>query len=186
MSVAAGVDFDTNGMFVVRSFGSIDGGESTTFPGVELTHDDLRADEIYFPGALSFDRLRHVSAAIPLDFWDGVDVVGIEDPRATNPLMRATIGKLARVQGAIVATIPLAVDVYQINATEWRTAVGLKGNCKKPEVYEWAVTNGFYLHDGRTAPQDLADAYALLRAVEGLVAGEWARKPRAPRKKKTA
>lgn len=187
---SAGVDFDTRAVWVVRSSERLELGESLTFPGVGISYENLRADEIAFGGRVPFDRgeraLRELGVRLDPELWADLDVVGIEDPRATNPLLRSTIGKMNRIFGAIVASIPRDVRVEALNAKEWRVAVGMKGSATKEEVYDWAVDNGFYLHDARTAPQDLADAYAIMRAAERLASGVWSRPPPKARKKRAA
>lgn len=172
MSSVVGIDFDTFGVHLV----AIDEDDETI----------LGYDHRVFPGKDSFSRLRTVRSVLPRTYFRdvGAVLVGIEDPRATNPLLRSMIGKLARVQGAILQSIPERVRVEPLNAKEWRVAVGLSGNAKKDEVAEWAVENS--LGDVMLAGvrQDAYDAYAIARAVAALADGRWERPPPKPRKRK--
>ncbi len=131
-----------------------------------------------FPGKLSFDRLLTVrrtlmnEAGILHTTWAYNDVVvGIEDPRATNPKLRSMIGKLARVQGAIVQCFDEDTRVVPLNAKQWREKVGLSGGCSKDAVAEWAIKHGME----EDLAQDFYDAFVIARATLVEVSGSLVR-----------
>ena len=143
---------------------------------------------VRFSGPASFHRLRVVRTSLleqRIFGYDDVLAVGIEDPRATNPLLRSMIAKLARVQGAILQAIPASVRVEPLNAKEWRVAVGLSGNAPKDVVAEWAENELPRNALGPNPPQDAYDAYALARATQEFVEGRWTRPLKAKKKKAT-
>jgi hypothetical protein len=82
-----------------------------------------------------------------------------------------SIAEVDRVTGAYMAGLALAYDAPAVNMmgpTEWRKKIGLKGNCKKPEVMELAASR----HPPVSAMrQDFADAMCLALAAEHLI--EW-------------
>jgi len=82
-------------------------------------------------GWSSFDRARGVRDAMPArtsELWDSVLAIGIEDPRGV------AAGHAYRVQGGVLACLPPAVLVQPWIPSQWRRAVGLKGNCTKLQV----------------------------------------------------
>lgn len=131
-----------------------------------------------FKGKLAFDRLLTVrrtllnEAGILHTTWAYNDViVGIEDPRATNPKLRSMIAKLARFQGAIVQAFDADTRVIPFNAKEWRVAVGLSGSASKQEVAEWAISQGME----EDLAQDFYDAFVIARATLVEVSGSLVR-----------
>lgn len=112
-------------------------------------------------GADAFDRARDVRPAVPGGaFWDDVIAVGIEDPRGYNA------GALYRVQGAILAQIPVDKLVQPWIPSAWRKTVGLPGNASKDAI-------GLYVWERVTAaevwPQDACDAYCIALATRTLL-----------------
>lgn len=134
---------------------------------------------VKFKGLRSPDRLLTVRRALlddevyasvlyPVLDSDAPVAIGIEDPRATNPKLRSMIAKLARVQGAIVQTFPLDVDVRWLNAKEWRVGIGLSGNASKEAIATWAIVEG--MPEG--IAQDFYDAFAIARTTLLEVSGD--------------
>lgn len=120
----------------------------------------------------AFERARSVRARIPgRAEWDDVLAFGIEEPPYVkgNP---ATLRDLARVQGAVLQSLPHDRLVKPWTPSEWRKAVGLPGNATKDEVRArsielWPLTEPW---SGQPLPQDAHDAHlvalATLRALE--------------------
>jgi len=117
-------------------------------------------------GRDAFDRARSVADAMPgrtSVLFEDVLAVGIEDPRGQNA------GAMYRVQGAVLARIPARMLVRPFIPSEWRKAVGLKGNATKGEVAAEAVVtlsyaNGAYMGQVEW-PQDAYDAYCIALAT---------------------
>lgn len=158
--MVAGIDYSTKDCHIV------------------LINDDGRPEMgavFQFKGKLSFDRLLTVrrtlmnEAGILHTVWHENDVVvGIEDPRATNPKLRSMIAKLARVQGAIVQCFDETTRVIPLNAKEWRVKVGLSGGCSKEAVAAWAIEHGME----EDLAQDFYDAFVIARATLLEVSGD--------------
>jgi hypothetical protein len=122
-------------------------------------------------GADAFDRARRVRDAMPSrtgELWDDVLAVGIEEPRGPGN------GSLLRIQGAVLASLPVSVLVQPFTPNEWRVAVGLPGNAAKhlvrthtlAHVYASSVRSGMQQPDW---PQDACDAYCLALAVRSRI-----------------
>ncbi len=121
-------------------------------------------------GADAFDRARSVAQAVPGPtsvLYDDLIAVGIEDPRGQNA------GAMYRVQGAVLSRIPARMLVRPFIPSEWRKAVGLKGNASKEGVALWAIdswcddaagiSKAVPYCDGET--QDTWDAYCIALAT---------------------
>jgi hypothetical protein len=162
VSLVAGIDYSTHAIDVV----TID--EDTLKP--EWHRLDLRGQD-------AFERSRDARVALmpsmlPFD-WDDVVAVGIEQPRGNHG-----VTYLFRVQGAILASIPSATLVQPWNPSEWRKAVGLKGNASKQDVRDFASAElrrelrdsegswGKPYEDTMVGwPQDAMDAWCIARAT---------------------
>jgi hypothetical protein len=106
-----------------------------------------------------FDRARTVRAAMPSAGWwedHGVVAVGIEDPRGYGA------GFLYRVQGGILQCLPRDVLVQPWIPSEWRSRVGVPGNCSKQLV---AARVAEWLPAAADWPWDACDAYCIARAT---------------------
>jgi hypothetical protein len=144
MSLVAGIDYSTHAIDVVT-----------------IDEDTLKPEWMRFPlGTIgrAFDRTRFVYASCPSGrFWDDTIAVGIEEPRGQGA------GNLYRVQGAILQCIPPTTLVQPWVPSEWRKAVGLKGNASKDDVRDHA--NRLSFNATYDWPQDGADAYCIARAT---------------------
>lgn len=118
-------------------------------------------------GGDAFDRSRGVVHALwgafgskegvrPPLFGDCA-AIGIEEPRGFNP------GPAYRVQGAVLQFIPREVLVHPLIPSQWRKAVGLKGNAKKPEIMVFVKDRLGKVAEGW--PQDACDAWCLAEAT---------------------
>lgn len=150
----AGIDFDTHAVHVV------------------LLREDGTAEYRHFPleGHDAFERVRSVREAMPSRGWwrdEGVVACAIEEPAGK------LTGRLFRVQGAILACLPPDLLVEKLMPSQWRKAVGLKGNATKEDVAWFAAS---YSHGWAPAgmavlstwPFDATDAYCLALAVSAL------------------
>lgn len=126
----------------------------------EWTHVDLAGETL-------FDRLRAVAAAMPTRGWyddAGVCLIAIETPK-TRFLKSA--GALFPVYGAVVARLPGDIDLVHVVPTQWRKALGLKGNATKAEardVVRPLILRGHDLDPAEAFfrwPQDAVDAFAI-------------------------
>lgn len=155
MSSIAGIDYDSNGVFVVE-VDEDDGGFIAAWK-VHLYVSNGQPDT-------SFQRARSLADQMPPKArWkdSGVVAIGIEDPYSRFP---EAIKAEARIQGAILASLPETAKVWPLKphtATGWKAIVGLKTSATKPEIAAWARANG--------APpairQDFYDAFGIARAA---------------------
>lgn len=151
-----GLDFDTRAVHAVLLDDDTDAARYVPIPIV-----DKRG---------SFEAARNVRAAMREGWFEVDDVwlVGIEDSMYRSP---QTVRALARVQGAILASLPRDLCVVPLAQQEWkRETVGF-GNAKKPDVELWALNEllpTIYECGARHWPQDAFDAYAIARAARSL------------------
>lgn len=144
--IVAGVDYSTRFVDVVL----VD----------ENNHTDWHRYELH--GHDGFDRTRAVRNAMPsrtAELWDNVIAIGIEEPRGHGN------GALLRVQGAILACLPVATLVQPLIPQHWRQAVGLPGNASKEMVAVWVGTHPRSPVATVSWPQDACDAYCIALAV---------------------
>lgn len=141
---------------------------------IRLDDDTDRAEWHRFElaGATAFERARTVAALVPAGaWWDDTYLCGIEETFSRT--FNAATG-LARVQGALLATIPLRVAVIPTPANEWqrvflRLEPGEKlgdREARKAAVRRRCVELGF--GDAPDLPQDAYDAYGIAWAVREL------------------
>lgn len=143
---------------------------------VEITDSDdpePRWTRFSLVGEEAFDRALSVRDYFPDrrdDFWISTESIGIEEPYG-----KFVVGKLYRVQGAILMQLP-RVRTERWMPGEWRKANGLKGNATK-EVVALAVREKFERKGIPSAfldlwPQDAFDAYCVAVAQAKRVEGE--------------
>jgi hypothetical protein len=151
VSLVAGIDYSTHAIDVVL-----------------IDEDTLKPEwhRLELAGADAFDRARTVRPRLigTRYSWDGVLAVGIEEPRGYGA------GHLYRIQGAILTVIPNQILVQPWVPSEWRKAVGLKGNASKQDIYAFTVATMFksgpkLAPDSIHWPQDACDAYCIARAT---------------------
>lgn len=127
-------------------------------------------------GTDAWERTRQIRQAMPgpsSQLWDEVLAYGIEDPKGHRTQY------LYRVQGAILACLPPSALVHPLQPSEWRRAVGLKGNASKDEVAhisEWNLLNsplgridGTHDYFESGWPQDAHDAHLIALATAQLL-----------------
>jgi Holliday junction resolvasome RuvABC endonuclease subunit len=128
---------------------------------VKLDEDSHHAEwtRVELTGKLAFDRLRSLRAAMPpASFWDDVYLVGIEQ---VFGLGGKSTTALQRVYGAVVACVPVSVQLWEVHPSEWRKSLGLAGNASKDECARAVIglIGPSWPHLG--CPQDPLDAYAI-------------------------
>lgn len=96
----------------------------------------------------------------PHSWWADVALCAVEKPMSQQ---RNSISALMRMQGAILASIPHQIDVWEIPPHEWKKECGLAGNAKKIDVAVWALDHGADLEWSQDACDALAIATAALR-----------------------
>jgi len=117
-------------------------------------------------------RARTLADLLPRrrsSFYDDVGLVAIERPMGPGTRQ---VGDMMLVAGVVVACLPPELPVWLLGPTEWRKACGLKGNCSKDDVREfaWGASGGRFtgltVWDG--PPQDSIDAFAIAWAARAL------------------
>lgn len=110
-------------------------------------------------GRDAFERTRYVSSAIPhrhSSYWDTVAAVGIEHPAGHHGTQA-----LLRIQGAVLACIPLSILVEPWPPAKWRKATHLAGNATKADVAQASINN----LGEPDWPQDAHDAHLIALAT---------------------
>ena len=167
----AGIDYDTKAVHVVL------------LP--EEGHAEYLAYEL--EGGDPFDRARQVREVMPPRAWwkdEGVISACIEEQNSGNPKMRYSVQQLKMIQGAILSCLPRDLLVAPFAGSEWRTKLGLAGNCSKDEVRAFVdaqrlgdralVNKGscqeplWEPSEFEDWPQDACDAYCLAMCAEKL------------------
>jgi hypothetical protein len=163
MSLVAGIDYSTHAIDVVL-----------------IDEDTLKPEWWRYPlkGADAWERTRDIGWAFDENWdWDDVLAVGIEEPRGYNS------GPLYRVQGAILRCIPDYEQPRRLVQpwipSEWRKAVGLKGNASKEAIASHVRNHMLHMlgtiYSTRELraiwdwPQDACDAYCIARATLGAI-----------------
>jgi hypothetical protein len=147
VSLVAGIDYSTHAIDVVL----ID--EDTLKP--EWHRRELQGQD-------AWERTRFVRAAVlGIPELDHALAIGIEEPRGYGA------GHLYRIQGAILSALHPQILVQPWVPSEWRKAVGLKGNASKVGVAVHA--NMLSFNATYDWPQDGADAYCIARATLGAI-----------------
>lgn len=155
MSAIAGIDFDSNGVFV--AFVDEEDGRWLGKLALELNCG---------PGD-AFDRARRVRDLMPpRGAWDDVCAIGIESTFSQS--FKATAA-LARIQGAILACLPRAIVTVPLAANHkppygWKANVLGRTNATKDDVRAYAIIGG--APEGLV--QDLYDAFAIANATRAL------------------
>ncbi len=132
MSCVVGIDLSSRAIDLVRLEESVN---EASWLRVELD------------GVSAWDRVRGMRAVMPHGtWWDDVYLVAIERPFAHS---RNDVVRLA--EGAVLSAIPTAIECWEINPTQWKTALGIRKG--KPD---WShFPSGFWRANW---PQDALDA----------------------------
>jgi hypothetical protein len=156
VSYYAGIDYSTHAIDVVL----VD--EDT---GAATWHrTELEGNDAFDRARSARDtRIAREKLLPPFMSWDDVVAVGIEDPRGHNA------GALYRVQGAILAQLPVRLLVHPLIPSQWRKLVGLPGDSSKQQVASWALKQPGIRDWPVPIPFDATDAYCIALAVSKLV-----------------
>lgn len=153
----AGIDLSTHAIDVVAVDEDTDAATWHRFP---------------LSGHDAFERARDVWPALLeggiVGLMEDVVACGIEQPRGHHGTVH-----IARVQGAVLASLPRRLLVQPWNPSEWRKACGLPGNASKRAVWEFVIDNEPDGNRGWSVledwPQDACDAYCIALATRSLL-----------------
>lgn len=130
---------------------------------VKLDETSQRAEwrRVTLEGASALERLMSVQEVMPPSgFYDDCYLAAIEIPYGRG--QSGVLAKLNRVFGAIVASLPPRLHLWEVTPQEWRKELGLAGNASKETCAEAVERIGrIYLSHGGRWPQDALDAYAV-------------------------
>lgn len=159
----AGIDLSTRFIDIVTLPLNGEGAEGALWRRFAI--DDPRDDDLR-----AFRATRRVPVALAQFDWTDVELAYVE---AVWNRAYDVLKKLARIQGAVIASIPASVAIIDETAsTEWKQACGLPANATKDECMAQALTLGF--DTGEAMPQDGADAFLVavgMRTLLNLAAG---------------
>lgn len=113
----------------------------------------------------AFQRARRLRDAMPArGAWidHGVLTIGIEKPMAFGNVGNGIVPQI-RVQGALLACLPVDIDIVELLPNEWKKASVGHGRADKTAVATWARTA--WLDQPDRCPQDAYDAYAIAWAT---------------------
>lgn len=149
MSRVLGIDLSS---FAVDLVAIDEEGDEAVWHRVTLGDDKVPA----------LDRLRSVPGRMPpASFYDDVYLVAIEAPYGRGEA--GTQAKLNRVFGAVIASLPVGLLVWEVTAGDWRKGLGLKGNATKEECAAAVTLLWRYAATHFDVPQDALDAFAIAR-----------------------
>lgn len=97
---------------------------------VRLNENDDTANWLSIPlvGATAWDRTRDISKQMPAGTWWGdVYLCAIEKPFGPSRLAQSV---LMRAQGAILATVPDRVEVWEVTPDQWKKHIGIPLSAK--------------------------------------------------------
>lgn len=139
MSYAVGIDLSSLAIDLVR---------------LDENTNQAQWRRVALEGETAWERTRTVREAMPCwAWWDDVYLAAVETPFPDQQ------GVLRRVQGAVLASIPGPVLVWEANAGQWKRHLGLPGNASK-EAVAVAVSERFAF-GVPDWPQDALDALAV-------------------------
>lgn len=159
MSQIAGIDYDSEGVYIVLI--DEDTGGMMSLARRRLFSANGRPET-------SFERARTLFRQMPArQGWGdaGVVAIGIEDPYSRFP---EAIKAEARVQGAILSLLPDDLEILPLKPHTrdgWKALTVGKANASKEQVAAWARA--------QSAPpavrQDFYDAFAIARATREIL-----------------
>ncbi len=105
------------------------------FVRLDETTNDAEWERLELKGDTSFERLRAISWSYIWDLrrFDNDYLAIIERPKTR---FMPSAAALFPVFGAVVACLPITLELWEVAPTTWRHGLGLKGNAKKAEVAE--------------------------------------------------
>lgn len=145
----AGIDFSSRAVHVV------------------LLDDDTNeatAHTFGLVGSTPFERARSLRLVFPKGTrWDGIWLVGIEDPYSMS---KGTAKALGLAAGAIVALLPPGLTVVQTPPSEWKRV--FTGNATASKSLTEAVARKLWHSPPDTADDNTFDAYGIAWAVRSI------------------
>lgn len=152
MSAVLGIDLSTFAVDLVK---------------LDETTNQAEWRRVELEGGNALERLMSVQKVMPSwSYYDDCYLAAIEIPYGRG--QSGVLAKLNRVFGAIVASLPLGLHLWEITPQAWRKELGLKGNATKQEAARavWRLMSVIDpLTSGNTSemawPQDALDAYAV-------------------------
>ena len=142
-----GIDYDSNRVDLVMV--------DVDTPAPAWTRFELGAGD-------TFQRARNVRNALwprTSYHWEPVTLVALEQPVGQRR------DSLMRMQGCILACLPIGAEVWPMKPHEWRVALGLPGSGKRDVLK--AETRAYALEHGAPDgwPQDAYDAFLIALAA---------------------
>jgi hypothetical protein len=113
-------------------------------------NDHATWHNIILTGLSAWDRTRTVPSGMKTIDWANVYLAAIEKPFGPSRLAQSV---LMRIQGAILASIPFRIPVWEVTPEEWKRHLSLP-RTRKPLMSDLAVIRGC---EGRWS-QDARDA----------------------------
>lgn len=113
----------------------------------------------------AFQRCRRLRDAMPArSSWadSGVVAIGLEVGMSRS---FKSVRAQGRVQGAILACLPIDIPVYELYPASWKRLALGNGRASKEDGAAWCRHNVRWLKDQRL-PQDAIDAACIARAAE--------------------
>ena len=153
----AGCDYSTNHADIVLLPWE-GGAETARWWRIPLRENGVPSELAAFHAAASVAR-----TLVPALPWDVIGAFYLEAP-LLGANVQTTL-KLARVQGAILACVPMRVAVGEIQPAEWKKGLGLTGQASKQAVRDAAVEMGFVAARPDEDVQDAFDAFGIAWAV---------------------
>lgn len=119
MSCVVGIDLSSHYIDLIR---------------LDETHPHAEWTRIRLDGGSSWDRTRRIPQRMPRHtWWDTCYLTAIERPYGPSRRAQAV---LMRVQGAVLASIPAAVQVWEVAPDEWKRPLGIKTS-EKPTLEQF-------------------------------------------------
>jgi hypothetical protein len=147
----AGIDLSTHAVDVVL---------------LEEDSDAATWDRFPLQGDTALRRTRSIREALPGRSWwedQSVYLMAIEYPAGR---FIKSLAPLFRIQGAIIACLPVDIELWELPPGEWKRAFGLPGSASKEEVF--AHVANLWSNGPLAILQDTADAYGIAYAARRL------------------
>lgn len=155
MSVFAGIDLNSNVVDIVLL--DEDTGDARW---IRRRIDDGPS------GDDAFTRCRRLRDALPArTSWKdtGVLAIGIELPMSRS---FSSVRAQGRVQGALLACLPVDIPVYELVPASWKKLALGNGRASKEDGATWCRQHVRWAPAGQRLPQDAIDAACIAKAAE--------------------
>lgn len=142
---------------------------------VTLPLDPGPPDWRHYPltGPSALERCRQVRASLPgpgSGCWDDIVLAVLEEPRG----MKRVSSPLFMILGALLQTVPVALDCWTLTATEWRRELGLFAGSdrkrQKREAVEYSLDQPAYeLEETAEWTEDAYEAHCIALAARKML-----------------